>query len=71
MAGFLCVPTGVTIGRAIAAADLAALQADAQMQPATASGKTILATINRDRQPRDSDMIEMRARGHDLHQTRR
>jgi hypothetical protein len=61
MAGLVRVRASMTIGRVIAAAHLAALQADAQVQPATAGGKTVLATIDRGGQLRDLDAVKMRA----------
>jgi hypothetical protein len=71
MAGLKRVRASVTIGRAIATAHLATVQADAQMQPATAGRETVLATVDRGGQLRDPDPIEMRAGGHDHNQTRR
>lgn len=64
MAGLVRVRAGMTIGRAITAAHLAALQADTQVQPVTAGSKTVLATIDRRRQLFYPNMVEMRASGH-------
>ena len=41
------VAAGVAVGRVIAAADLAALQADPQVQPLAAGGQALLAALDR------------------------
>lgn len=61
MARFERVRAGMTIGRAVAAADPAALQADAQVQPGIASGQAVLAAGHRVGQLRDPDMVEVGA----------
>lgn len=71
MAGVVRVRAGMTVGRVITAANLAALQADAQMQPGIACDETVLAAIHRSGQLCDLDMVEMRAGGHDHHESRR
>jgi hypothetical protein len=51
----------VPTGRAVAAADLAALQADPQMQPLAAGRKALLAAFNGLRQFEDLHVFEMAA----------
>jgi hypothetical protein len=58
------VRAGMAIGRVIAAADLAALQADAQMQPRFAAGQAVLAALDRLGQLHEANAVEMGARGH-------
>lgn len=64
MAAAMSVSAGMTVGRVVAAADLSALQADAQMQPLTAGGQALLAAGDRLGQLGDPDVIEMGARSH-------
>lgn len=64
MAAAACVSAGVTVGRVVAAADLAALQADAQMQPLASGGQALLAALDRLGQSGDPDVIEMSAGRH-------
>ena len=62
------VSAGMTVGGVIATPDLAALQADTQMQPRVPRGQALLATIHRLGQLRDLDVIEVSAGGHLSHQ---
>jgi len=64
MATALRVSPGMTVGRVIAAPDLSALQADAQMQPLASGRKALLAAFNRLRQPRDPNAVEVDAGRH-------
>jgi hypothetical protein len=64
MAARLGVSAGVTTGRAIAAGHLAALQADAKMQPSASCGQALLAALDRLGELRDLNVIQMRAGGH-------
>ena len=61
MARVLCVCGGVAIGRVIAAADMAALETDPQMEPFGARRQAVLAAVNRLRQLGDPDLIEVTA----------
>src|SRR5919109_14213 len=60
----LRVGAGVAVWRAIAAADMSALQADAQMQPRIAPGQALLASLHGLRESPDLDVIEVRASRH-------
>ena len=55
------VPAGVrscvAIGRVVAAADVPAFQADAQMQPPTAGSEAVFASVDGLRQVGDQDVI--------------
>ncbi len=46
MAGAVVVLGGVPAGRVVAAADMAALQADPQVQPDSAAGEALLAAVD-------------------------
>ena len=50
-------------GRVVAAADVAALEADAQVQPAAAGGQAVLAAGDGLGQLEDLDVVEVRAVG--------
>jgi hypothetical protein len=54
----------MAVGGVVATPDLAALQADAQMQPRVSCGEALLAALNRLGQLRDLDVIEVSASGH-------
>ena len=54
----------VAVGRVVAAADLAALEADSQMQPWASRGQAILAARDGFRELGDVNVIEMCAGGH-------
>jgi hypothetical protein len=64
MAGLVRVRSGVAVGRVVTASHLAALQADAQMQPEIACDKTVFTAIYSRRQLCDPYMTKMRAGGH-------
>ena len=66
VAAAACVCAGMAVGRVVAAADLAALQADAQMQPRFPRGQAFLTAIHRLGQLGDPNLIEMGAGGHSL-----
>ena len=61
MAGAMRVSAGVVVGRAVATADLAALEADAQMEPEIARGQAVLATFDGGWKLRDLNMSRRRA----------
>ncbi len=52
---------GVTVGRVVAAADVPALQADAQVQPRVARAQAVLAAFDGLGQLGDEDLVEVRA----------
>src|SRR4029078_6782231 len=54
----------VLVRRAVAAADVAALQADAQVQPLAAHAQAVLAAVGRFRQLGDLDRVYVGAGGH-------
>jgi hypothetical protein len=58
------VRRSMAVGRVVAAPNLPALQADAQMQPLASRGQALLTTLHGLRQPSDSNAIEMSAGGH-------
>jgi len=58
------VRRGVAIGRVVAAADVAALQADAQVQPGVTRQQAVLAAIDGLGQLCDQDVVEVGASGH-------
>lgn len=64
MALGLGMRASMAIRRVVAASDIPALQADAQVQPSTAAGKTVLAAVHRFRQLRDLQVFEMSAVRH-------
>src|SRR5262249_16216057 len=64
MLAALRVRRGVTTGRIIATTDVAALQADPQVEPLAAGRKTVLATVDLLGQLGDVNMVEVRARCH-------
>ena len=51
----------VTVRRVVAAADVAAAQADPQMQPPTPDSETVFAAVDLGWQLEDGDLIEMGA----------
>ena len=62
----------VTVGRVVAAADVAALEADPEVEPAPPHGEAVLATVHLLGQLHDVDVVEVGARaGHDLISTPR
>src|SRR4051794_14513348 len=62
----------VAVGRAVAAADVAALEADAQVDPPRAHLQAVLAAVDGLRQLGDLDVLEVGADGHrDLSSGRR
>ena len=63
VAAALSVGAGVTVGRVVTTSDLAALQADAQMQPGVARGQAVLAALNGLGELGDVNVIEMGAGG--------
>ena len=54
----------MTIGGVIAAADLAALQADSQMEPGVARDQAFLAAFDGGGELGDVNVFEVRASGH-------
>src|SRR4051794_15538005 len=54
----------VLVRRAVAAAHVAALEADAQVQPLAALAQAVLAAVGRLRQLGDLDRVQVRAGGH-------
>src|SRR4051794_37072046 len=62
--GLSRVPARVLARRAVAAADVAAFQADAQVQPLAALAQAVLAAVGRLRQLGDLDRIQVCAGGH-------
>src|SRR5690349_14647647 len=67
MPAALRVPAGVLVGGVIAAADLAALQADAQMQPRVARPQALLAALRGVGQLREMNVLQMGAGRHLRH----
>ena len=61
MTRFARVRAGMAIGRVLTATDLAALQADAQVQSGVTGCQAVLAARHRLGQLCDPDTIEMRA----------
>src|SRR4029077_13706355 len=57
------VPAGVAVGRGVAATDLAAGHAHAQVQPAAANGQAVLAAGDRGWKLGELDLVEMGANG--------
>src|SRR5436309_7303023 len=57
------VPRSVPVRRGIAAADLPAAHAHAQVHPAATDLQALLTPIDRRRQRRDRDLVEMAADG--------
>src|SRR4051794_10484959 len=57
----------VAIGRGVAAADVPALQADAQVHPAAARGEAVLAAVHGVGQLAQEDVVEVGAGGHGGH----
>jgi hypothetical protein len=55
---------GMAGGRAVAAANVAALEADAQMQPGSSLSEAVLAPVDGFGQLRDEHVIEVGAGGH-------
>ena len=64
MAAVSTVGPRVAVGRVVTTADLAALEADPQMQPRVARGQSILAARDGLRELGDVNVIEMGAGGH-------
>ena len=64
MAAALGVGGGVPVGRVVAAADLAALEADPEMKPLAARGEAVLAALDGVGQFSDQNVVEMSAGGH-------
>ena len=64
MVALLSVCGGVLVRRVVAAADLAALEADPQMEPGVAHLQALLAALDGLGQVRDLDLVEMAAGGH-------
>ena len=58
------VSTRMAIGRVVTAADLAALEADSEMQPRGTDRQAVLAPGDGLGQLRDMNVIEVRADGH-------
>jgi len=56
----VCVSAGVLAGGVVAAADVAALEADPQMQPDAAVAQAVLTAVDGVRQLGDRDGPEMR-----------
>ena len=63
MVAGLCMGGRMLVRRVIAAADLAALEADAQVQPLVAGGEAVLTTEHRLGQLGDLDVVQVRAGG--------
>src|SRR6478609_6230137 len=57
----LCVRSCVAVWRVIAAADVTASEADAQMQPLAADAQAVLAAVDGGRHVSDQDLIEVGA----------
>lgn len=57
MAAALSVATGMAVGRAVTTTDLAALEADAQVQPRVSSGQALLASLHRVGELGDANVI--------------
>jgi hypothetical protein len=55
------VGAGMAVGRAVAAADLSALEADSQVQPGVAAGQAVLASVHRLGELGDPDVVEVSA----------
>ena len=61
MAAAVSVRAGMAARRVVTAADLAAHQADAQVQPCAPFPQAVLAALDRRRQLGDGDLVQMRA----------
>ena len=59
MPGIACVLSRVAIGRGVAAADVTALEAHAQVQPAAADPEAVLASFDAFRQVYDRHRVEV------------
>ena len=70
MAARVVVRGGVPVGRVITAADVAALQADAQVQPDAAFPQAILAAGDAVRELKDLDRAEVGTGSRSLNDTR-
>jgi hypothetical protein len=62
---------GVAVGRAVAAADLAALETDPQVEPFVSGDEAVFAAFDGIRQVGDLDVVEMGAgAGHGVNASR-